>query len=141
MQYAREREQFGHRIITFQGVGFRLASMRVETQALHELAKYTLWVIAQGVNAQGSDPLPDAIALRSAALRAADVVLAGAHQVHGAMGFTSEVDVSWLSLASQQYRRMPEGEHATVGLLTALAESGGYPAFGTIPHIPLSVSS
>ncbi|MET0736269.1 MAG: acyl-CoA dehydrogenase family protein [Microbacterium sp.] len=125
-QYTREREQFGRALIKFQGVSFQLAEMTVEAQALLELAKYTLWTVAD----HADSALVDAVALRSAAQRAAAVVLRGAHQLHGAMGFTSEVDISWLSRASQLARRTPEGMHATSGLLTSMIVRDGWPDLG-----------
>lgn len=129
VQYSREREQFGRAIIHFQGVGFQLADMTVEVEGLRELAKYTLWAV--GTRAGG---LVDAVGLRVAALRAADVVLGAAHQVHGAMGFTSEVDVSWLSLASQMPRRTPAGRHATAGIFADLVDEAGWSEFGHAAH-------
>lgn len=124
--YAREREQFGRPIIAFQAVGFQLADMAIEVDALRELAAYTTWALAAG----GPAALPEAIGLRLAASRAARVVLAGAHQVHGAMGFTDEVGVSWLSRASQPYRLLPEGEHATGERLARVIAEQGWSEFG-----------
>ncbi|GAA5201952.1 acyl-CoA dehydrogenase family protein [Microbacterium jejuense] len=127
VQYTREREQFGRRLISFQGVGFQLADMAVAVEALGELGKYTLWRIATA----GDGALVDAVALRSAAQAAASTVLRGAHQLHGAMGFTDEVDVSWLSRASQLVRRLPEGAHSTAGRLVTLIDAGGWADFGS----------
>ena len=124
--YTREREQFGRRLIAFQGVGFQLADMAVAVEGLAELAKYTLWRLATA----GEAAIVDAVALRAAAQSAAGTVLRGAHQLHGAMGFTDEVDVSWLSRASQMVRRLPEGAHARAGRLLSLIEADGWADFG-----------
>ncbi|MTD16317.1 acyl-CoA dehydrogenase [Nakamurella sp. YIM 132087] len=129
-RYTGEREQFGHLLQHFQTVGFRLADMTVAVNGLEELAKYTLWSQSRSParSRSGSAPavrLADALALRVAALEAADVVLRGAHQLHGAMGFCDETDVSWLSRASQAVRRLPEGQSQTVRRLTVLATSIG----------------
>lgn len=59
-------------------------------------------------------------------------MLWGAHQYHGAMGFTDEVDLSWLSRASQFVRRRPEGESATQELLAAKMTDHGFAAL-TMP--------
>jgi hypothetical protein len=126
VRYTREREQFGRRLISFQAVGFQLADMAVAVEALGELGKYTLWRIATA----GDGSLVDAVALRSAAVAAASTVLRGAHQLHGAMGFTDEVDVSWLSRASQLVRRLPEGAHSTAARLVALIDADGWADFG-----------
>lgn len=126
VRYTREREQFGRPLIKFQGVSFQLADMAVAVQSLAELAKYTVWTISR----DPESALTDAVGLRLAAQTAADEVLHGAHQLHGAMGFTNEVDVSWLSRASQGVRRLPEGEHRTASVLTELIERDGWRHFG-----------
>jgi len=126
VRYAREREQFGRPLIRFQGVSFTLADMTVEVEALRELSKYTLWTLAEAP----SVALTEALGLRLAALRAAHVVLRGAQQLHGAMGFTHEVDVSWLSRASQTARRVCGGQHATSVLLEESVRAAGWHPFG-----------
>jgi len=126
VRYTREREQFGRSLISFQGVGFQLADMAVALESLDELAKYTLWRLA----VDGDSALVDAVALRGAAQQAADTILRAAHQLHGAMGFTDELDVSWLSRASQLPRRIPEGRHAGAARLVQLIERVGWPEFG-----------
>jgi len=125
-RYTREREQFGRALRGFQSVAFGLADMAVALDGLEELAKYALWSIRE--DGDGETALTDALSLRVAALEAAQVVLRGAHQYHGAMGFTDEVDVSWLSRASQSFRRLPEGESATQELLAARMSQYGFAA-------------
>lgn len=133
VRYTREREQFGRALIRFQAVGFTLADMIVASQSLAELAKYTVWSIAQ---TEGADvALTDALALRVASLASAKVVMRGAHQLHGAMGFTDEVDVSWLSRASQSVRRLPEGEHRTGELLADSIALTGWDSVGRVRSI------
>jgi hypothetical protein len=130
--YTREREQFGQQLVRFQSVSFQLADMSLAVVSVGELAKYTLWALSSG-----SDPLDsliESLALRVAAQQAADVVLRGAHQLHGAMGFTDEVNISWFSRASQGPRRLPEDRQRTLGLFTELVESRGYADFGLRPR-------
>ncbi len=55
----------------------------------------------------------DALALRMAAIEAADVVFRVCHQLHGAVGFCDETTLSWLSRYSQPLRRLPFGLSAT----------------------------
>lgn len=124
IRYTGEREQFGRTIRKFQSVAFTLADTSLAVRSLEELAKYTLWSLSE--DRDDSIALTDALALRSSSLRAANTVLRAAHQLHGAMGFTSEVDVSWLSRASQSVRRLPEGESQTLDLLTTMVETGGF---------------
>ncbi|WP_166875290.1 acyl-CoA dehydrogenase family protein [Salinibacterium sp. ZJ450] len=120
--YANEREQFGRPIIKFQATQFRLSDVTVAVQGLAELAKYTLWSIAQGDRATA---LVDAVALRVSAVQAADTVLRAGHQLHGAMGFADETNISQYSRHSQGYRRLPEGEtRGQLILAELIAESG-----------------
>jgi hypothetical protein len=112
--YVLERQQFGQPLATFQGVQFQLTDAEVERVGLEELAKYALWSIESG------DPaaLVDALAVRAAALQAADVVFRVAHQLHGAIGFCDETALSWISRASVPLRRLPFGTTATRAQLT-----------------------
>jgi hypothetical protein len=97
------REQFGQPIGRFQGVQFQLTDAEVERVGLEELAKYALWSVEIG----SDDAVVDALALRAAAIEAADLVLRVAHQLHGAIGFCDETFLSWLSRASVPLRRLP----------------------------------
>ena len=67
------------------------------------LAKYALWSVGTG----RPEALDDALALRLAALEAAEVVFRVTHQLHGAIGFCDETTLSWLSRYSQPLRRLP----------------------------------
>jgi len=124
VRYTGEREQFGRQLIKFQATGFRLADMQVAVHKLEELAKYTLWSLTR--QDTSSKPMVDALALRAAALESADIVLRGAHQLHGAMGFCDETDVSWLSRASQAVRRLPASKSQTVELLARHTLDDGF---------------
>ncbi|MEV0685275.1 acyl-CoA dehydrogenase family protein [Nocardia sp. NPDC050378] len=124
IKYAGEREQFGRKLTGFQTASFRLADMQVSVHKLEELAKYTLWSLTQ--NHGRSTALVDALALRAASLESADIVMRGAHQLHGAMGFCDETDVSWLSRVSQAVRRLPAGRSQTVELLTRRTLETGF---------------
>ena len=104
-EYVRERHQFGQALASFQGVQFQLTDAEVERLGVEELAKYALW----SIGARPDDALADALALRLAAIEAADVVFRVAHQLHGAIGFCDETMLSWLSRYSQPLRRLPLG--------------------------------
>jgi alkylation response protein AidB-like acyl-CoA dehydrogenase len=108
------REQFGQPLATFQGVQFQLTDAEVERAGTDVLARYALWSI-QSHRPEAGD---DALALRVAALEAADVVFRVAHQLHGALGFCDEAPLSWLSRGSQEIRRRPFGLSMTRTLLT-----------------------
>lgn len=107
--YVCDREQFGRPLISFQSVSFALTEIKVATQSLEELSKYTLWSVAR----KKSDAVIDALALRAAAYEAADTTFRVAHQLHGATGFCDETPVSWLSRYSQSLKRIPLGRSQT----------------------------
>lgn len=107
--YVGERHQFGQPLSSFQGVQFQLTDAEVERVGLEELAKHALWSIETG----RPDALADALALRAAAIEAADVVFRICHQLHGAIGFCDETALSWVSRRSQPLRRVPFGLAAT----------------------------
>jgi hypothetical protein len=107
------REQFGQKLSAFQGVQFQLTDAEVERSGLAVLASYALWSVQAGL----PEAADDALALRMAALEAAEVTFRVAHQVHGAMGFCDEAPLSWLSRYSQPARRAPFGLSATRALL------------------------
>jgi hypothetical protein len=121
--YTNERVQFGRPVIKFQGTQFRLSDVVVAVQGLAELAKYTLWSIAQGDRATG---LVDAVALRVSALQAAETVMRAGHQLHAAMGFANETNISQYSRHTQGYRRLPESETRGQLILAELIAEHGW---------------
>ena len=108
------REQFGQPLAAFQGVQFQLTDAEVERSGVEVLAKYALCSVQAGRD----DALDDALALRLAAIEAAEIVFRVAHQLHGATGFCDETPLSWLSRYSQPLRRLPTGRSATCEALT-----------------------
>lgn len=108
------REQFGQRLAAFQGVQFQLTEAEVERAGAEILARYALWSLW----AEPDDAIDDALALRLAAIEAAEVVFRVAHQLHGAIGFCDETPLSWLSRYSQPLRRLPIGLSGTRTALT-----------------------
>lgn len=126
MELARDhvlvREQFGQPLAVFQDVQFKFTEAEVERLGVEILAKYSLWSIAT----QSSAALDDALALRLAAIEAAEIVFRVTHQVQGATGFCDESIQSWLSRYSQPLRRLPFGVSATrQKLAESLSEPSG----------------
>lgn len=115
------RKQFGQTLSGFQSVQFQLTDGEVERSGLEMLARHTLWSIA----VDRADALDDALALRMAALEAAEVVFRVTHQLHGASGFCDETTLSWLSRYSQPLRRLPLGLSATRDVLTRRIGTAG----------------
>lgn len=117
--HVKLRQQFGQPLSGFQGVQFQLTDAEVERSGLEMLARYALSTLA------GPDALADALALRLAALEAAEVIFRITHQLHGAVGFCDETVLSWLSRYSQPLRRLPLGLSATRAQLTELLGTRG----------------
>jgi alkylation response protein AidB-like acyl-CoA dehydrogenase len=115
------RHQFGQPLAQFQGVQFQLTDAEVERAGVEVLAKYALWSVQSG----RPDVVADALALRLAAVEAAEIVFRVAHQLHGATGFCDETPLSWLSRYSQPLRRLPLGPAATRDALTARVGRAG----------------
>ena len=112
VSHVKLRKQFGQPLSSFQGVQFQLTDAEVERSGLDILAKHALWTSGT------ADALDDALALRLAAIEAAEVVFRVCHQLHGAVGFCDETTLSWLSRYSQPLRRLPFGLSATRDELT-----------------------
>lgn len=108
------REQFGAPLSVLQGVQFQLTEAEVERAGVEMLARYALW----SIQARLPEATDDALALRLAAIEAAEVVFRIAHQLHGATGFCDETTLSWVSRHSQPLRRLPLGVSATRDALT-----------------------
>jgi hypothetical protein len=125
------REQFGQPLAALQGVQFQLTDAEVERSGVEVLAKYALWSI------QGHRD--DALALRLAAVEAAETVFRVAHQLHGATGFCDETSLSWVSRYSQPLRRLPLGLSATRDQLTR--RLGRYGLTGLFGDAPKPVES
>jgi hypothetical protein len=115
------RKQFGQPLSSFQGVQFQLTDAEVERSGVDILAKYALWSVATA----RPEALDDALALRMAAIEAAEVVFRVCHQLHGAVGFCDETTLSWLSRYSQPLRRLPFGLSATRDRLLHAAGARG----------------
>lgn len=89
VQHAKQREQFGKPIGSFQAVKHRCADMLVDVEGMRSAAYYAAWCIAAGH--------PEAsIAASTAKVWCSDAskrVMASALQVHGGIGFTWEHDL------------------------------------------------
>ena len=92
IEYAKEREQFGRPIGSYQAVSHRCAQMLLDTEEARSLTYYAAWA---------ADAEPDSLPLASsmAKARASDAawrVTASALQVLGGIGFTWEHDLHFL---------------------------------------------
>jgi len=98
VQHAKDRHQFGRPIGSFQAVAHRCADMRAEVEACRMLAYRAAWSLDRDREPDrepGREPdreaeVASALAYANDAMRR---VAMHAHQVHGAIGFSTEHDL------------------------------------------------
>ncbi len=122
VEHVNTRHQFGGPLARFQAVQFQIADATVAVQSLRELAHFTLWRLWLAP----LDRLVDALALRAQALESAHAVLRTCHQLHGAIGFCDEHDLSILSRHAQPLLRLTAGLEATTEQLMAAIDHTGF---------------
>jgi Acyl-CoA dehydrogenase, C-terminal domain len=122
VEHVNTRHQFGGPLARFQAVQFQIADATVAVQSLRELAHFTLWRLWVAP----LDRLVDALALRAQALESAQAVLRTCHQLHGAIGFCDEHDLSILSRHAQPLLRLSAGLEATTEQLMAAIDHTGF---------------
>lgn len=88
VQHAKDREQFGRPIGSFQAVAHRCVDMRSDIDAARYLAYRAAWALDQDQAAEVE--VGAALAYGVEAMRR---VFMNAHQVHGAIGFSTEHDL------------------------------------------------
>ena len=107
VEYAKEREQFGQPIGSFQAVKHRCADMLVDVEGMRSAVYYAAWSI-------GADHPDASIAASTAKIWCSDAarrVMASALQVHGGIGFTWEHDLH-LYLKRSQLDQVSFGDAA-----------------------------
>jgi hypothetical protein len=122
VEHVNTRHQFGGPLARFQAVQFQIADATVAVQSLRVLAHFTLWRLWVAP----LDRLVDALALRAQALESAHAVLRTSHQLHGAIGFCDEHDLSILSRHAQPLLRLSAGLEATTEQLMAAVDHTGF---------------
>jgi alkylation response protein AidB-like acyl-CoA dehydrogenase len=124
VDYAKEREQFGQPIGSFQAVKHRCADMLVDVEGMRSAVYYAAWSI-------GAEHPDASIAASTAKVWCSDAskrVMASALQVHGGIGFTWEHDLH-LYLKRSQLDQVSFGDAAfhrdrLAGLLRMRVERG-----------------
>ncbi len=86
VQHAKDRHQFGQPIGAFQAVAHRCADMRADVDACRYLAYQAAWALDRDPATAGA-AVAAAMAYGNDAIRR---VFLNAHQVHGAIGFSTE---------------------------------------------------
>jgi alkylation response protein AidB-like acyl-CoA dehydrogenase len=97
LRHATEREQFGRPIGAFQAVAHRCVEMRADIDACRYLAFQAAWALDRDRDTQDRDsalPVSAALTFAGDAIRR---VFLNAHQVHGAIGFSTEHDLHLLT--------------------------------------------
>jgi alkylation response protein AidB-like acyl-CoA dehydrogenase len=125
VEYAKQREQFGRPIGSFQAVKHRCADMLVDVEGMRSAVYHAAWAIGAG---DVDGPVAAATAkiwCSDAGLRVAESSL----QVHGGIGFTWESDVH-LHLKRAQLDQMAFGDarhhrERLAAMLTERLETGG----------------
>ncbi len=92
VEYAKDRAQFGKPIGSYQAVKHHLASAQVAV----EFARPVVQAAAASVQAQDAHSRARVSHAKLVALEAADAAARASIQVHGAMGYSWEVDVHFL---------------------------------------------
>lgn len=131
VEHVRVRRQFNKPLAAFQTVQFRVAEVTVALLGLEELIKWTVWRLTA---APGSGRA-DALALR---LHAADVAantFRAAHQLHGAVGFCDEHDLSVLTRHTQPLLRVAGSHSALLRELAFAVREEGFDALFPIQPI------
>jgi alkylation response protein AidB-like acyl-CoA dehydrogenase len=98
--WARDRQQFGRQIGSFQTVSNRCADMRLGTDAARLLVWEASWSLAEH-----RPDAPELVSVAKAYLNeVADTVVVNAHQVHAAMGFSTEYPLHVFTRALKAFR-------------------------------------
>jgi len=127
--HVRDREQFGRPLAAFQAVEFQVADAAVAVAGLRETARFTLWRLG----AAPAEGLTDALALRLVAVEGARQVFRTTHQLHGAVGFCDEHDLSVLSRSVQPALRLPADLERTTELLGRRIDAEGFSGLFSTP--------
>lgn len=100
VSWAKDRVQFGRPIGSFQTVSNRCAEMRTYLDAARLLMLEAAWSFDTR-----QEDMPERVAvMKNYANRTGDVVLLNAHQIHGAMGYSTEYPLHVLTLAIKAYQ-------------------------------------
>ena len=122
-KHVRERNQFGHPLADFQTVRFTVADAHVRLRGLEESAKFATWRLPSVSSAQSR---ADAIGLKLHAIDVGISTMRVAHQLHGAVGFCDETDVSIIDTHLQPLLRLPASADALARELIPAIGDGAF---------------
>ena len=101
VDYAKDREQFGRPIGSFQALKHRCADMLVDVEGMRSTVYWAAWCL-------GADDPERSVAASTAKIWTADAskrVMASALQIHGGIGFTWEHDLHFFLKRAQLDQR------------------------------------
>ncbi len=122
VEYAKERHQFGKPIGSYQAIKHHLASVAVKL----EFARAAVYAAVAHVQDLGARSLAAVSQAKLAATDAADLAARTAIQVHGAMGYSWEVDLhfymkrAWALSGCLGRSQLPRALHPDAGLRGSL---------------------
>lgn len=122
VEHVTSRIQFGHPLSAFQAVRFDVADMVVAICGLRELCHFTLPHALRNPERA----LLDALALRLTAVDVSAQAFRAGHQLHGAIGFCDEHDLSVLDRHGQAEIRLPFGYAANLDLISERIAGEGF---------------
>ena len=114
LDYAKERIAFGHPIGAFQSIQHRCADMLIDIDG----SKFATYQAAWKIN-QGLDAAKETAAAKAFVSQACKRVMASAHQVSGAIGFTEDHILHYYTKRARAY------EFSFGGADYAAGEAGG----------------
>jgi alkylation response protein AidB-like acyl-CoA dehydrogenase len=98
LDYAKERIAFGHPIGSFQAIQHRCADMLIDVESSRFATYQAAWRITSGLPADKETAIAKAWVSQ-----AARRVMASAHQVHGAIGFTEDHILHYYTKRARAY--------------------------------------
>jgi acyl-CoA dehydrogenase len=123
VQYTRERQQFGKALSTFQAIQQQLALFAEETAATNMAA------VAACRAADRGDAVFEIASAKLRANMAVSTATSVAHQVHGAMGFTSEYGLHHFTRRLWEWRSDYGNDRYWADRLGALVAANGAAGF------------
>jgi alkylation response protein AidB-like acyl-CoA dehydrogenase len=98
LDYAKERIAFGHPIGAFQSIQHRCADMKIDVDGARFITYQAAWRVNQGL-----DAAKETAAAKAFVSQACKRVMASAHQIHGAIGFTEDHILHYYTKRTRAY--------------------------------------
>jgi alkylation response protein AidB-like acyl-CoA dehydrogenase len=115
LDYAKERIAFGHPIGAFQAIQHRCADMLIDIEGSRFATYQAAWRLNEGLEAA-----KEVAVAKAWVSQACKRVMASAHQVHGAIGFTEDHVLHYYTKRSRAYEFSFGGADAQLEKLAEL---------------------